>query len=252
MFGNAQSMSSAVVIIVSTLRFEFYGAEATRAAYKGAGMTTISLIVEKEGESMFRTFSTAAFASTLLLTVAVSGWAAEEKKAPPAKAEKMGEMEKKPADMGKMEKKPADMGMMEKKPADMGMMPTGSEETRKVQEALKAKGNDPGPIDGRMGPKTRAAVKAFQEANGMKGTGQVDAQTAEKIGVQKRDTAMGKETKAIKKEGTEPMSKPPMSKEPMKEPMSKPPMSKEPMKEPMSKPPMSKEPMKEPMSKEKK
>lgn len=150
---------------------------------------------------MFRAFSTAAFASALLLTVAVSGWAAEGKKAPPAKAEKMGEMEKKPAAMGKMS--------------------TGNEQTRKVQEALKAKGNDPGPIDGIMGPKTRAAIKAFQEANGMKGTGQVDAQTAEKMGVQKGGTAMGKETKAMEKKGAEPMSKPPMSKGPMKEPMSK-------------------------------
>lgn len=145
---------------------------------------------------MFSSLSTAAFASALLLTVAVSGWAAEEKKAPPAKAEKMEKM-----------------GEMEKKPPDMVKMPAGSEETRKVQEALKAKGNDPGPIDGRMGPKTRAAVKAFQEANGMKGTGQVDAQTAEKLGVQKGGMAMGKETKTTK--GTEPMSKPPMSKEPM-------------------------------------
>lgn len=135
---------------------------------------------------MFIGFSTAVFASGLLLTVAVSGWAAEEKKAPPAKAEKMGEMEKKP---------------------EMAKMTGGSEETRKIQEALKAKGNDPGPIDGRMGPKTRAAVKAFQEANGLKPTGQVDSQTAEKLGVQKSGTAMGKETKPMKKEGTEPKAK---------------------------------------------
>jgi peptidoglycan hydrolase-like protein with peptidoglycan-binding domain len=136
---------------------------------------------------MFSSFSTGSFASALLLTLAVSGWAAEEKKAPPpAKAEKMGEAEKKP---------------------ETGKMATGSEETRKVQEALKAKGNDPGAIDGRMGPKTRAALKAFQEANGLKGTGQLDNQTADKLGVQRGGTAMGKE-KATK--GTEPMSKEPM------------------------------------------
>jgi peptidoglycan hydrolase-like protein with peptidoglycan-binding domain len=147
---------------------------------------------------MFNAFSTGAFASALLLTVAISGWAAEEKKAaPPAKAEKMGEPEKKP---------------------ETGKMAGGSEETRKVQEALKAKGNDPGPIDGRMGPKTRAALKAFQEANGLKGSGQLDSQTAEKLGVQKSGTATGKE-KAAK--GTEPMGKEPTSKEPTKEPTSK-------------------------------
>jgi peptidoglycan hydrolase-like protein with peptidoglycan-binding domain len=141
---------------------------------------------------MFNAFSTGAFASALLLTVAVSGWAAEEKKAPPpAKAEKMAEPEKKP---------------------EAGKMAGGSEETKKVQEALKAKGNDPGPIDGRMGPKTRAALKSFQEANGLKGTGQLDNQTAEKLGVSKAGTATGKETKA-----KEPASKEPPMKEPSKE-----------------------------------
>jgi peptidoglycan hydrolase-like protein with peptidoglycan-binding domain len=104
------------------------------------------------------------------------------------------------------------MGEMEKKP-EMGKMTTGMEEHRKLQEALKAKGNDPGPIDGRMGPKTRAALKAFQEANGLKATGQLDSQTADKLGLEKGAMPMGKEMKAMKKEGTEPMSKEPMSKE---------------------------------------
>jgi len=94
---------------------------------------------------------------SLILTLAFSGWAAEEKKAAPTKEEKM-------------EKKTS--------PAK------GSEEIKKLQEALKAKGQDPGPIDGRMGSKTRAALKAFQEASGLKASGRLDKQTAEKLGVE--------------------------------------------------------------------
>lgn len=40
-----------------------------------------------------------------------------------------------------------------------------------LQCALKAAGFDPGPLDGQPGPKTTAAVLAFQEANGLKPDG---------------------------------------------------------------------------------
>lgn len=60
----------------------------------------------------------------------------------------------------------------------------GSEWVKKVQEALAAKGNDPGPADGMMGKKTVEAIKAFQTANGLKATGKVDKETAEKLGVE--------------------------------------------------------------------
>jgi peptidoglycan hydrolase-like protein with peptidoglycan-binding domain len=137
---------------------------------------------------MFTAIGKTILASALLLTLGVSARAAEEKQAPPAKEEKMGQVEKKP---------------------ETGKMATGREDNRQVQEALKAKGNDPGPIDGRMGPKTRAALKEFQQASGLKATGQLDKETAEKLGVGKT-TAMGTE---MKKEKTEPMSKEPTTKE---------------------------------------
>jgi peptidoglycan hydrolase-like protein with peptidoglycan-binding domain len=60
----------------------------------------------------------------------------------------------------------------------------GSEEIRKVQEALKAKGEDPGSIDGIMGKKTQVALKKFQEQNNLKATAMLDEHTAEKLGVQ--------------------------------------------------------------------
>lgn len=123
-----------------------------------------------------------AMLGAIFVALAFPGWAAEEKKAAPP--EKMEKMEK----MGKMETKAPSRG---------------SEDTKKLQEALKAKGQDPGPIDGVMGPKTRSALKAFQEASGLKGTGRVDDQTAEKLGIEK-PKSMAKE---MKKEAKEPMAK---------------------------------------------
>jgi len=116
-----------------------------------------------------------ALAGALILTLALPGWAAEEKKAAPAKEEKV-----------------------EKK-----VPVKGSEDVKKLQEALKAKGQDPGPVDGIMGPKTRAALKAFQKTSGLKETGELDDQTAEKLGVEKPKTAakeVKKEVKEKKKE----------------------------------------------------
>ncbi len=45
----------------------------------------------------------------------------------------------------------------------------GSEDpaVRDLQEALKALGHDPGPVDGVFGAKTESAVRAFQQARGI-------------------------------------------------------------------------------------
>jgi hypothetical protein len=58
------------------------------------------------------------------------------------------------------------------------------ERVRSVQEALKAKGYDPGPIDGVFGPKTQTALKEFQKAESLPESGHQDAQTLAKLGVQ--------------------------------------------------------------------
>jgi uncharacterized protein (TIGR02594 family) len=46
-----------------------------------------------------------------------------------------------------------------------------------VQKALAAKGFDPGPIDGMMGPRTRNAIKAFQSSKGLVADGIVGPKT---------------------------------------------------------------------------
>jgi len=60
---------------------------------------------------------------------------------------------------------------------------TRSPEIRQVQQALKAKGQDPGPIDGALGPRTRAALKAYQKAEKLPETGEVEAETLARLGL---------------------------------------------------------------------
>jgi peptidoglycan hydrolase-like protein with peptidoglycan-binding domain len=51
-----------------------------------------------------------------------------------------------------------------------------------VQKTLKAKGHDPGPVDGVMGPRTTAALRAYQKEQGLDVTGRLDTSTLAKLG----------------------------------------------------------------------
>ena len=62
-------------------------------------------------------------------------------------------------------------------------MVVSSDDIKKAKEALKAKGLNPGPIDGTLDIKTQQALRDFQKANKLPVTGVLDAQTAEKLGV---------------------------------------------------------------------
>ena len=53
----------------------------------------------------------------------------------------------------------------------------GAKRAEGVQAALKDKGYDPGPVDGRMGPKSRSALRAYQKKEGLAVTGHADAKT---------------------------------------------------------------------------
>ena len=54
-------------------------------------------------------------------------------------------------------------------------------DVRGAQQALRSKGFDPGPVDGRMGPRTTAAVRDFQSKEGLSATGQLDADTRARL-----------------------------------------------------------------------
>jgi hypothetical protein len=71
-------------------------------------------------------------------------------------------------------------------PPDAGSqqeMVISSDDIKKAQEALKAKGRDPGAISGRMHAKTQEALREFQKENNLPATGVLDKKTADKLGV---------------------------------------------------------------------
>jgi len=98
-------------------------------------------------------------------------------------------------DTGKSDMKSSDTmksdGMKSAKGAKSGHMAKAgnAEHVRAIQQALKDKGHDPGEIDGKMGPKTQAALKDFQSKEGLKATGRMDAETMTKLGVEAKTGA---------------------------------------------------------------
>ena len=56
-----------------------------------------------------------------------------------------------------------------------------------AQKALKAKGYEIGDVDGKLGPKTRAAVQAFQKDEGIRVTGRLDKETMARLRAGKAD-----------------------------------------------------------------
>jgi hypothetical protein len=61
-------------------------------------------------------------------------------------------------------------------------MKVSSDDIKKAQDALKAKGLNPG-TDGRMDAKTQQALRDFQKSSNLPATGVLDDRTAEKLGV---------------------------------------------------------------------
>jgi putative peptidoglycan binding protein len=61
-------------------------------------------------------------------------------------------------------------------------MAVSNEHIRQAQQALKAKGLNPG-TDGKMDAKTQQALRDFQKQNNLPATGVLDEQTAAKLGI---------------------------------------------------------------------
>ncbi|TAJ99535.1 MAG: peptidoglycan-binding protein [Candidatus Manganitrophaceae bacterium] len=67
----------------------------------------------------------------------------------------------------------------------------GASEVKQIQQKLKQQGFDPGPADGKFGPKTQEALKQFQQKQGIQPTGQADTQTLAALGVQGQSSGQG-------------------------------------------------------------
>ena len=57
----------------------------------------------------------------------------------------------------------------------------GSNTIKQAQQQLKTAGFDPGPVDGHMGPSTRAALSSFQAAHNLPKTGKLDHATQKSL-----------------------------------------------------------------------
>jgi len=67
-----------------------------------------------------------------------------------------------------------------------------TETIRAAQQALNDKGYKAGTVDGVMGPHTAAAIKSFQQAQGLQQSGKLDSSTLAALGVTQRTASTEK------------------------------------------------------------
>jgi peptidoglycan hydrolase-like protein with peptidoglycan-binding domain len=79
-------------------------------------------------------------------------------------------------------------------------------DVKKMQETLRDKGHYSGEVDGVLGLRTRASIRGFQKTENLPVTGQLDARTADKLGVRPEvreeagyETTQGKPSAGIKR-----------------------------------------------------
>ena len=64
-----------------------------------------------------------------------------------------------------------------------GVVNLSRDQIRQAQIILKQKGFDVGELDGKLGPRTRKALMAYQQQQGLQATGQMDQQTVSALGI---------------------------------------------------------------------
>jgi hypothetical protein len=64
-----------------------------------------------------------------------------------------------------------------------GIVNLSRDQIRQAQIILKQKGFEVGDLDGKLGPRTRKALMAYQQQQGLQATGQMDQQTVSALGI---------------------------------------------------------------------
>ena len=78
---------------------------------------------------------------------------------------------------------PSDQSTTPRASGQMQRLGSNPDAIRGAQQALEQQGYQIGQADGVMGPKTRQALKKFQQDQGLHASGQLDQQTAQALGV---------------------------------------------------------------------
>ncbi len=68
-----------------------------------------------------------------------------------------------------------------------GSQQLNSDQVRKLQQALKDKGYNPGQVDGIIGSQTRQALRQFQQSQGIASTGKVNPKTLQALDINSQE-----------------------------------------------------------------
>lgn len=82
-------------------------------------------------------------------------------------------------------------GSMQDQSTSMGSGQQSASDIQQIQQKLNDQGFNVGAVDGKLGPKTKEALRKFQEKQGIQASGQIDQQTMAALGVQGQGSNMG-------------------------------------------------------------
>jgi peptidoglycan hydrolase-like protein with peptidoglycan-binding domain len=89
-----------------------------------------------------------------------------------------------------------------------GQVQLSSSEVKSIQGKLKSEGFHAGPVDGKFGPETKAALEKFQKKNGLNTTGEPDSKTLAALGINEQSGMEEQNTQTMQKQQSAKAGKP--------------------------------------------